>query len=715
MLEQKQPEYQLNLPKERLFEQEGSKSSDAQTGAEDKPQTYEPPRPWFERWEYHDTRQHIMNFNPNENRSLRLKLARNLFNSSRYWPPDDLSIWEQWEQVEIFLGLLIIIPVWHTREQYEAELASQAELDYDTDFEDSDPAGQGKGGVNDKKPGNEKVYAKSTAQDAISSFKTSQVRVSQAFQDGASRGHGAEIHFRGRGGRGGAHRGYGQRRDRGGMDGRRGRGGKKQLKTRPPYNAYDLASPPIVDSAEEIQALLKQAEDEMEDRLIEFMNDPARRVTIYLGSYIRRNCLIFAERNLYTIPLLLKFWVRYLLKHNVFSGEAGEGSELAPSRSELHSIENSHELDIRDNLQLALQIIEVAIEQLPLVSKASKALTLESFGTLCGEVFGVDRYALEYAAETNHSQAEVLPCSEVKSATHVQGEVVPNQSGKQILSDTIASLASPTISAFPSPLFINSTIENIPYDHDLTSGTSNSSLEDPGIELPGSNFGHAITIDTAASVTSDHGLYARLWHAENASAVWNAQDDSAVANAQALQTLLGSSGQAILAALPQTHELGLIERSLRRIKEIVPPAIVIDTRAAISSASTAIDIPSEIDPNYVESALSTKLTKIVLIPWLGWESKEAEPELFEPKILRGPVQSSDLSFDSSATGLEHDPKADSIAVLVDPERASALREGMGLGGIWVQMARTSDKQASKDLLWYLADLKTVVPSYYIPD
>ncbi|KAF9065601.1 hypothetical protein BDP27DRAFT_1331811 [Rhodocollybia butyracea] len=330
----------------------------------------------------------------------------------------------------------------------------------------------------------------------------------------------------------------------------------------------------------------------MDDHLNEFMNDPAKIVALYLGSYMRRQGLHLTEKNLHRAPLLLKFFIRFLRKHNVFVGEDDLNDSVLPNIDldvplprflQSHPLlsSKSGQLNIAANLELALSIIDLAIEELPLVSQAAKALSCEAFGALCKDIFSVGEHdTLPVASEEGHN------------------------------------------------------------------GEHSRSLTPPCV------------IDDASTDALDP-------------AAW----------------------------------------------KIIPPSVPQDI------ADTDSDSQSQPDLDQSDSALFGKLTKVVLDPWLGWETEIEEPDLFEPRVLRSPVYPNETT--TVAPKATHNPACDAITLLLEPCSAYALRVGMGVGGIWNQMAPasvsngelgpTATAKSEDGVFWYLTDVKVVVPSYYFTE
>ena len=154
-------------------------------------------------------------------------------------------------------------------------------------------------------------------------------------------------------------------------------------------------------------------------------------------------------------------------------------------------------------------------------------------------------------------------------------------------------------------------------------------------------------------------------------------------------------------AFPLTHTTGVVERSMRRIKSIQPP----NNNPPKSQGRPE----GEPDPTGVEIELDHQFSKILLAPMLDWDRGEA------------PVYSSPTIMESSrGAGLKaHDPNNDDITVLVESKQADLLREGMGVAGTWVQIARQNTQVIKKKgkskkppVYWYLEEVSFVTASFW---
>ena len=187
-----------------------------------------------------------------------------------------------------------------------------------------------------------------------------------------------------------------------------------------------------------------------------------------------------------------------------------------------------------------------------------------------------------------------------------------------------------------------------------------------------------------------------------------------------LHSLLGPT------VLPLTHSPGIVERSMRRIVSITRPP---------SSVAKSPPLPDGIcEPNAdaVELELGHRFAKVVLAPMIDWDGGES-PVYTKPAILatsRGAVVVQDSHTPASPTPVQggpqpHNPASDEITVLIDDiaSQIDYLREGMAIGGTWVQLVRQGEPvvakkkkgKTKKSSYWYLDELAIVVPSFWTID
>jgi len=137
----------------------------------------------------------------------------------------------------------------------------------------------------------------------------------------------------------------------------------------------------------------------------------------------------------------------------------------------------------------------------------------------------------------------------------------------------------------------------------------------------------------------------------------------------------------------------------------------------------------------VELELDRRFAKVVLAPMIDWDGGES-PVYTKPTILvtsRGAVVDQDTTAASSPLApvqgggppQPHNPASDEITLLIDnvASQIEYLREGMAIGGTWVQLVRqggepvvvVAKKKKSKSIkssYWYLDELAIVVPSFW---
>ena len=175
-------------------------------------------------------------------------------------------------------------------------------------------------------------------------------------------------------------------------------------------------------------------------------------------------------------------------------------------------------------------------------------------------------------------------------------------------------------------------------------------------------------------------------------------------------------------ALPLTHSPGIVERSMRRIVSITRPP---------SSVPKSLPLPEGVyEPNAdaVELELDRHFAKVVLVPMIDWDGGES-PVYTRPAILAtsqgAVVGQEDHHTPASPTSPQpHNPESDEITFLIDDNASQIdyLREGMAIGGTWVQMVRQGEpvvaakkKGKSKkksSSYWYLDELALTVPSFW---
>ncbi|KAF8166991.1 hypothetical protein BJ912DRAFT_1001882 [Pholiota molesta] len=242
----------------------------------------------------------------------------------------------------------------------------------------------------------------------------------------------------------------------------------------------------------------------------------------------------------------------------------------------------------------------------------------------------------------------------------------------------------------------------------------------PDLPIPSKqDSGWGQEIDTVWNSATDSET---PWGSSNDSNVWNAVETDAaeptsgwiLPNDEKLSEELG------LTALPSTHRTGIVETSMRRVKTIVGPNANPPPKPPQAEGSSAPD------PEAVEIDLDSKFTKVVLSPMpMDWDggkySVYSRPAIL--KTSQGAVVDPGVPVPEGTTPKPHDPLNDDITLLIESDVAHVelLREGMLLGGIWVQIVRQGEaakkkkkgkSKKSAPVYWYVDELAIIAPSFW---
>ncbi|KAJ6483717.1 hypothetical protein C8R47DRAFT_1131733 [Mycena vitilis] len=508
-----------------------------------------------------------------------------------------------------------------------------------------------------------------------------------------------------------------------------------RLRPRAPYDLYGK-TPTIVDDNDDIKKLLDAARATKEDKVVDFLNDPARAIQVFLSSYMKYQGFLYNERNLVSAPHLLRFFVQYLLRNQVLPDRTTERS-----------------------LRAALETIDAAGKELPITAKLAKLLP-DDFSMACQGCWGRRVDGLEVPLEGLDDA--VNPDAAFESALQEENVVVIKQ--EDILGADPAVALDPAVASgadtpdMPTPLAEVSVLvseeggpmlaiepvfpENadIAQEDDLPAAAPAADTSDVPVPAPAAD----------APPTDEHDAFdpSSFTPPADPAAVWEQNNVSpetywAAPARASLLSLLGPT------ALPLTHTPGIVEWSVRRIKSITPPAPAILAPKLPAAAATDLKGAPAPDPEAVERALEACLFRIVLAPWTDWET----PEHGAARIMRGSVGALAVPGEEATPppgpgGLKpHDMLKDEITLLADPSVVGELSVGMGLGGTWVQLARMADvapvardreaEGSAKDVvaagnpkfkkkkaltkaqkerralrLWYLEEHLLVLPSYW---
>jgi hypothetical protein len=224
----------------------------------------------------------------------------------------------------------------------------------------------------------------------------------------------------------------------------------------------------------------------------------------------------------------------------------------------------------------------------------------------------------------------------------------------------------------------------------------------------GSSWGQDI------KVTDENSGWGQDVKVTNENSGWG--PSSPIESSKSLLSLLGPT------VLPLTHFPGIVERSMRRIVSITRPSSLVTKSPPLPEGVY------EPNPDAVELELDRRFAKVVFAPMIDWDGGEAQ--LYrKPAILatsQGSVVNHHHSSSVSPTCPQpHDPESDEITVVIDDiaSQIDYLREGMAIGGTWVELVRQGDPVVSakkkgkskKASYWYLDEVALIVPSFWTID
>ncbi|KAG1720267.1 uncharacterized protein EDB91DRAFT_1178270 [Suillus paluster] len=458
-----------------------------------------------------------------------------------------------------------------------------------------------------------------------------------------------------------------------------------------------------------LQARKSDLEEQREEKLVVFLNDPEKSVTVFLSSYMREQGLIWSERNLINAPHLISFFLNFVLRNRVLS-------------------KASHESGIRR----ALDIVELAKKELPLTYKIGQALP-DGFSDGCKECFG-RRGGIEWSFE-DRQKADDPPASADPTITVIdqhgaETEIVLPDTEETALKDAIEDNVDMEIQV--TGMHTTAPVTNADTTAPIATATT---TVPPDIwsadtaDAVGGGWGATGDTEGWGSVGSDGwgAIGDGGWGPADDNDEWGADsaplsfapevtEPSWLSPPPSLTSLLGPT------SFPLTHSTGIVESSTRRIKAIHPPP---KDKAKIKGDTAEM----------VEDELERRFARVVMSPWGREESDIVKPSI--RKTSRGAVVMPDGEVEGSGPGKPHNPYEDDIVLAVEPAVLDMLSLGMGLGGLWVQIVREevgadkADSEAPKksqgkrgkkakgplDELsgnyWYLEELMGIFPSYFM--
>ncbi|KAF9562454.1 hypothetical protein CPC08DRAFT_817118 [Agrocybe pediades] len=452
---------------------------------------------------------------------------------------------------------------------------------------------------------------------------------------------------------------------------------EEEMKIPAGANADALMDEPEEDEEEETPAVFldKQlsAQKSLADSELKtqnFLDDPDRSIRIFMSSYARTMGYIWSDVNNNCLARVLDFFIKFLIR-----------SKVLP--------------EIERPLRRSLESIASGIKELPNNSKVAKVLP-DQFHSGCSGCWG--------KREKSYFTIAVGPLSDDEGSP----EDKPAENAQAAETDAASDGKGETTWGSTEPGTGWGAAAS--GEAGVGWGTSNDTTNGWGSgQIEGWDAAEPLIVD--ASDTAQQSTFEE-------------QVEWEPVQVPSLTTFLGPT------AFPLTHTPGVVERSMRRVKAIIPPS------SNPPKSSPQADEAYEPDADAVEVELDKLFAKVVLEPMpLNWDVNE-DTSYGQPTIIDGDAleQDRDLAPPAQATAdaangagpKQHDPLTDEITLLVEPEHSSLLSVGMALGGTYVQIARQSGaakkkkkgKSKSKRTIpnyWYLENLIEVLPTFWTID
>ncbi|KZT71530.1 hypothetical protein DAEQUDRAFT_763755 [Daedalea quercina L-15889] len=413
-----------------------------------------------------------------------------------------------------------------------------------------------------------------------------------------------------------------------------------------------------------------------DQRMDLFFDDTEFSLKVFFSSYFRDKGLIWSEQRVRDGPILIGFWLNFLLRNRILP-------------------EPEHEKGLRK----ALLVVEQARKELPQTFVIGKALP-DSVGAGCEALWGTK-------GQINFWASAPLDGDKEKAADTQDGVEEPDAKRRKIDESETATLLKEVIGEDAKvEVLTPATVAAIEKDAQKVETAADADVDGPS----DSGWGSGGWGDSANDTGVDSGggwddAEADAWAGDGGS-TWDIEPQP-----NPLMAHLGAT------VLPFTHTTGVVERSTRKIVSVTPPLGLATTKAEKKRLKGLSEV------GLVEDDLSARFAKMSLAPWPVSGTHE-KSDVLPPEILhssRGPVvEDKTATVDESVVPKPHNFYEDVITVLLDPAVAEKVLVGMSLGGAWVQIVRQNpggagevDNQLGEPTgFWYIEQLTSVLPSYH---
>ncbi|KAH9938054.1 uncharacterized protein B0H18DRAFT_866225 [Fomitopsis serialis] len=415
---------------------------------------------------------------------------------------------------------------------------------------------------------------------------------------------------------------------------------------------------------EERQTRRENFREAKDSRMDTFFNDTDNCMKVFFSSYFRDKGLIWSEQRVRDGPILVGFFLNFLLRSRVLP-------------------EPEHEKGLRR----ALFVIEQARKELPQTFVIGRALP-DHVGAGCEALWGCKGQTI-YAPTSNDN--------EEKAAGAQEGTEEPDAKRRKIDEEETANLLKSVIGADAKvEVLTPETVAAIEKD------ARKDEAADANVNGGWGAGGWGDVESTDADAGGGWGSAEADPWAGDAGSTWDIEPQP--------NPLMAHLGATIL---PFTHTTGVVERSTRRVVSITPAAGLAVTKAEKKK------LKGLNEAGLVEADLNARFVKMSLAPWPVWGAHQLS-DVLPPEIMessRGPVVKDEtVTVAETTTPKPHSPYTDTITVLLDPAVADKMLVGMNLGGAWVQIVRQNpngtDDIGEPTGFWYVEQLTSILPSYH---
>ncbi|KAH9029417.1 hypothetical protein EDB85DRAFT_2147340 [Lactarius pseudohatsudake] len=395
-------------------------------------------------------------------------------------------------------------------------------------------------------------------------------------------------------------------------------------------------------------------QDDVEHRLESFLNDPEMNMKIFFSSYFREKGLIWSEPRCQATPILVSFFLRYLIRSRVFP-------------------------EYERPIKRALEVTELARVELPNSWKIGRELP-DALSDGCRGLWGSMQVQWVPPPPADPSPDSIVEPGAKRqrldesegSEADAQEPSSPNNKTNVTAADAYADIAA---DAEPNPPLVGGGWGGTATDGEnlVGWGASTDVWDGAHATIGGDDSPNPIMSELLPSIVE-------------APPTWDVKPP----------TLLPVLGPTML---PLTHTTGIVEQSTRRIVRVDPPRV---PRLLAQNAPAA---------EAVEEDLACRFARVVLAPWerLDARTYETGSDVLPPTVLgtsRGAVVLDE--GEGKAPAVAHRPWKDEIGVLVDPKLKGVFVAGMGLGAIWVEIVRSPETEMGSAGL-----LVHQLPSFYL--